>query len=89
VEQVEGLLRGGDAGITAANLTEVFDVLVRVFGNDLEAVEARLVPLLVTTLPVIPIGEARRAEPRRSGPPTTTVGIPLSRLPTVCCWALR
>jgi len=61
--QVEKLLRRGDAGITAANLTEVFDVLVRVFGNDLEAVEARLVPLLVTTLPVIAVGEAeaRRA----------------------------
>ena len=61
-EQVEALLRGGDAGIPAANLTEVFDVLVRVFGNDLEAVEARLVPLLVTSLPVIAIGgaEARR-----------------------------
>jgi len=62
-EQVEKLLRRGDAGITAANLTEVLDVLVRVFGNDLEAVEARLVPLLVTTLPVIAVGEAeaRRA----------------------------
>lgn len=62
-EQVEKMLRRGDAGITAANLTEVLDVLVRVFGNDLEAVEARLVPLLVTTLPVIAVGEAeaRRA----------------------------
>lgn len=62
-DEVEALLRGGDAAITSANLTEVIDVLVRVFGNDLEAVEASLVPLLVTTLPVIGIGEAeaRRA----------------------------
>jgi len=88
-EQVEALLRGGDAGIPAANLTEVFDVLVRVFGNDLEAVEARLVPLLVTSLPVMAIGEAeaRRAAQIRSGSPTTTVKMPRSRLPTVCCWA--
>lgn len=63
VDQVEALLRGGDTGITAANLTEVIDVLVRVFGNDLETVEARLVPLLVTTLSVVGTGEAeaRRA----------------------------
>jgi PIN domain nuclease of toxin-antitoxin system len=62
-DEVEALLRGGEAGITSANLTEVIDVLVRVFRNDLGAVEARLVPLLVTTLPVIGIGEAeaRRA----------------------------
>jgi PIN domain nuclease of toxin-antitoxin system len=62
-DEVEALLRGGEAGITSANLTEVIDVLVRVFRNDLGAVEARLVPLLVTTMPVIGIGEAeaRRA----------------------------
>lgn len=62
-DEVEALLRGGDAGITSANLTEVIDVLVRVFGNDLESVEAKLVPLLVTTLSVVDIGEAeaRRA----------------------------
>ena len=62
-EEVGLLLRSGDAGITAPNLAEVIDVLVRVFGNDLEAVEARLVPLLVTTLPVLAVGEAeaRRA----------------------------
>ena len=63
-EQVEALLRGGDAGIPAADLTEVSDVLVRVFGNDLEAVEARLVPLLVTSLSVMAIGE--RGAPSRS-----------------------
>jgi predicted nucleic acid-binding protein len=62
-DEVEAILRGGEAGITSPNLAEVIDVLVRVFGNDLEAVEARLVPLLATTLPVIGIGEAeaRRA----------------------------
>jgi len=62
-DEVETLLRGGEAGVISANLTEVIDVLVRVFGNDLESVEAKLVPLLVTTLPVVNIGEAeaRRA----------------------------
>ncbi|HZJ50149.1 MAG TPA: hypothetical protein VFF07_04685 [Actinomycetota bacterium] len=62
-DEVEALLRGGDAGIVSANLTEVIDVLVRVLGNHLETVEAKLVPLLATTLSVIGIGEAeaRRA----------------------------
>lgn len=62
-DEVETLLRGGDAGIISANLTEVIDVSVRLFGNDLETVEAKLVPLLVTTLSVVDIGEAeaRRA----------------------------
>lgn len=57
-DEVETLLREGDAGITSANLTEVIDVMVRVFGNDLETVESKLVPLLVTSLPVIGLGEA-------------------------------
>jgi predicted nucleic acid-binding protein len=62
-QEVESLLREGDGGITGPNLAEVIDVLVRVFGNDLEAVEARLVPLLATTLSVTAVGEAegRRA----------------------------
>ncbi|MBA3629708.1 MAG: PIN domain-containing protein [Actinobacteria bacterium] len=62
-DEVEALLRGGDTAITSANLAEVIDVLVRVFGNDLDAVEARLVPLIATTLPVVGLGEAeaRRA----------------------------
>jgi predicted nucleic acid-binding protein len=62
-DEVEGLLRGGETAITSANLAEVIDVLVRVFGNDLDAVEARLVPLTATTLPVLSLGEAeaRRA----------------------------
>ncbi|MFN2389468.1 MAG: PIN domain-containing protein [Actinomycetota bacterium] len=61
--EVERLLRSRQTAITAANLTEVVDVMVRVLGNDLDAVEARLVPLLATTLPVVAIGEveARRA----------------------------
>lgn len=62
-DEVEALLRGGETGITSANLAEVIDVLVRVFGNDLDAVESRLVPLIATTLPVVGLGEAeaRRA----------------------------
>jgi PIN domain nuclease of toxin-antitoxin system len=61
--EVESLLRRGDTCITSANLTEVIDVLVRVFGNELEAVEAKLVPLLATALSVTRVGEAeaRRA----------------------------
>lgn len=68
-DEVEAVLRGGDAAIISANLTEVIDVLVRVFGNDLQGVEAKLVPLLATTLSVIGIGEAearRAAEVRIS-----------------------
>lgn len=62
--EVESLLRGGETAITSANLTEVMDVLGRVFGNELEAVEAKLVPLLVTALPVMTVGEA---EARKAG----------------------
>jgi PIN domain nuclease of toxin-antitoxin system len=62
-QEVESMLREVDTGITSPNLAEVIDVLVRVFGNDLEAVEAKLVPLLATTLSVKIVGEAeaRRA----------------------------
>jgi PIN domain nuclease of toxin-antitoxin system len=57
-DKVEQILRGGDAAIVSVNLAEVVDVLVRVFGNELEAVEAVLIPLVATSLPVLPIGEA-------------------------------
>jgi ribonuclease VapC len=57
-DEVESILRGGDAAIASANLAESIDVLVRVYGNELEAVEAVLVPLLATSLPVVAIGEA-------------------------------
>jgi PIN domain nuclease of toxin-antitoxin system len=55
---VQQILRGGKAAIATMNLAEVIDVLVRVFGNELDAIEAVLVPLLATSLPVVPIGEA-------------------------------
>jgi len=62
-DEVEALLRSGEIAIASANLAEVIDILVRVFGNDLNAVEAKLVPLIATTLPVVSLGEAeaRRA----------------------------
>jgi PIN domain nuclease of toxin-antitoxin system len=56
--EVESILRRGNAAIASVNLAESFDVLVRVFGNELEAVEAVIVPLLATSLPVAAIGEA-------------------------------
>ncbi|MGH2554303.1 MAG: PIN domain-containing protein [Actinomycetota bacterium] len=56
--EVESILLGGDAAIASANLAESIDVLVRVFGNELGAVEAVVVPLLATSLPVVAIGEA-------------------------------
>jgi PIN domain nuclease of toxin-antitoxin system len=55
--EVESILRRGSAAIASVNLAEPFDVLVRVFGNE-EAVEAVIVPLLATSLPVVAIGEA-------------------------------
>lgn len=57
-DEVESILRGGDGAIASPNLAESVDVLVRVFGNELDAVEAAIVPLLATSLPVVPIGEA-------------------------------
>jgi len=56
--EVRRILAAGDAAIPAPNLAEAIDVLVRVFGNDLGQVEAALVPLIVTRLPVVPVGEA-------------------------------
>lgn len=56
------LLRSGEAAISAVNLAEVLDVTVRVRGHDLDAVQAVIVPLVESTLPVVPVGEmeARR-----------------------------
>lgn len=63
-DKVEAILLSEDAAITSVNLAETFDVLTRVFGFDLDAVEARLVPLLATSLGLVPIGEA---EARKGG----------------------
>lgn len=61
-EEVEDLLRSGEARIVSVNLAETIDVLVRIFGNELEDVEGRLVPLLVDALDVVVVDEpaARR-----------------------------
>lgn len=60
---VESLLRQGEAAIPSVNLAESLDILVRVRRLDLDAVEAKLVPLLATVLRVVTVGEAeaRRA----------------------------
>lgn len=60
--EVKRLLEAGHSYVSAPNLAEAIDILVRVLGNDLDEVEARLVPVLVTNLPVVAVGEgeARR-----------------------------
>lgn len=57
------MLRGGDCAITSVNLAETLDATVRVLGQAPEVMEARLVPLLATRLPVLAVheAEARRA----------------------------
>ncbi len=55
---VERLLRAGAPAMTAVNLAETIDVLVRVRGHALPEVETRLVPLLATTIRVVPVGES-------------------------------
>ncbi|MGH2723375.1 MAG: PIN domain-containing protein [Actinomycetota bacterium] len=67
-DEAEEILRAGEAAIVATNLTEALDILVRVRGLDLDAVEAKLVPVLATSLEVLAVGEAeaRRAASIRS-----------------------
>jgi PIN domain nuclease of toxin-antitoxin system len=61
--QVADLLREEDVAIVASNLTEALDIMVRVRGERVREVEAKLVPLIETALKVRPVGEteARRA----------------------------
>jgi predicted nucleic acid-binding protein len=54
---VREILTSGQAAITAANLAEAIDVLVRVLGRDPREVDDAIVPLVITSLPVMPIGE--------------------------------
>ena len=56
--EVDDLLRSGEARISSVNLAETLDVLVRVFRNEIEDVEGRLVPLLVDAVEVIELDEA-------------------------------
>lgn len=56
--EVEQLLQEEQVAVVSVNLAESIDILVRVFGNELNQVESRLVPLLATTLPVLPVGES-------------------------------
>jgi PIN domain nuclease of toxin-antitoxin system len=59
---VEALLRDEDVAIASVNLAETIDILVRVFGFDVDAVDTIIVPLPAVNLGVVPIGEeeARR-----------------------------
>jgi predicted nucleic acid-binding protein len=56
--EVASILRGGEAAIPSVNLAETLDVMMRVFGYEADALEAKLVPLLTTTLGLVSIGEA-------------------------------
>jgi PIN domain nuclease of toxin-antitoxin system len=60
--RVDALLRSGEPAISAVHLAEALDVTVRVRGHDLDAVQGVVVPLVETTLSVVPVGEmeARR-----------------------------
>lgn len=57
-EEVESILGGGEAAVASVNLAETLDVMMRVFGVDVDALEAKMVPLLTTTLGLVSIGEA-------------------------------
>jgi PIN domain nuclease of toxin-antitoxin system len=61
--EVASLLRAGSVAIATPNLAEVVDVLIRVRGHTSGSVHAALVPLLATTIEVLPLEEqqARRA----------------------------
>jgi PIN domain nuclease of toxin-antitoxin system len=67
--EVAALLRAGSVGIATPNLAEVVDVLIRVRGHTSGSVDAALVPLLATTIEVLPLEEpeARRAAVLRAG----------------------
>ena len=56
--EVEQLMRKEQVATVSVNLTESIDILVRVFGNELDRVESQIVPLLATVLPVLAVGES-------------------------------
>jgi predicted nucleic acid-binding protein len=54
---VREILHGGQAAITAPNLAEAIDVLVRVLGGDPREIDDAIIPLVIASMPVLPIGE--------------------------------
>lgn len=55
--EVEAILRAGQAAVTSVGLAEALDVTVRVIGRELAEVESALLPLLRTSLGIVPVGE--------------------------------
>ena len=62
-DEVEAVLRGGEAAMTAVNLAEALDVLQRVQGISFERLQALTTPLVGERIRLLPIDEpiARRA----------------------------
>ncbi len=56
-DEVEALLRGGEAAITAVNLAEALDVLQRVQGIPSERLQAVTTPLVGERMRLLPIDE--------------------------------
>ncbi len=56
-DEVEALLRRGEAAITAVNLAEALDVLQRVEGIPRERLEALTMPLVGERMTLVPIDE--------------------------------
>lgn len=65
---VGSILRAGTSAVTAVNLAESLEVLVRLRRHDPDVVDGKVVPLRATVLEVVPVGEAqaRRAAAIRS-----------------------
>jgi predicted nucleic acid-binding protein len=57
-DRVADLLSEGGSAITSVNLAECLDILMRVRGIDFDRLESAIVPLLVSALSIVPIGEA-------------------------------
>ena len=56
-DEVEALLRGGEAAITAVNLAEALDVLQRVQGISSERLQAVTMPLVGERMKLVPIDQ--------------------------------
>lgn len=56
-DEVEALLRGGEAAITAVNLAEALDVLQRIQGISRERLQELTMPLVGDRMRLVPIDE--------------------------------
>jgi PIN domain nuclease of toxin-antitoxin system len=67
-DEVEAILRRGEAAITAINLAEALDVLERVEGIAPDSLDALTMPLIQESVRLIPVDEplARRAATLRA-----------------------